>query len=388
MTRQRSPWPWPGCPRLAETGDSLDGSRLTQGGGPGAPMRWGALTLGLVLLALDPGRSPVLFDAWAEEVPVGGASRHTPTSLPAPHETPAETPALVDPTTQVEALTERMHGIEGKLRESAAARKSSDQARMEAERRLAEGTQEGARLSAELVLLRDAKAALETRLTRAEEQNADTIAQLAKTAEQVRALTTEAAAQTARRADLEHQLEHLKDDQQRREADYQGRLHAAEEGQSDLRGQLRERDGNLTRLNAELAAVKTQRDALDGRLMTLSALVPAGAGGTLTLEAAQARSAAAAAALRDALAQAEGSGDAQLKRALREAEQTLHRYQFTAAQVAGAYSVYRVRTADTLVLIANHFYGDGARWRAIREANRNVLPDPDRLTPGLTLVIP
>lgn len=75
-----------------------------------------------------------------------------------------------DLESQVEDLTQRVHGMEGKLRESAAARKAADQARMEAERRLAEGAQELARLRAEVSLLKDAKEALEVRLRRAEEQ--------------------------------------------------------------------------------------------------------------------------------------------------------------------------------------------------------------------------
>ena len=56
--------------------------------------------------------------------------------------------------------------------------------------------------------------------------------------------------------------------------------------------------------------------------------------------------------------------------------------------MTGARSVYRVRPADTLAQIGSRFYGNGTQWRAIYEANRNVLPDPDRLTPGMTLVIP
>ncbi len=388
MPSPRSPWPWPGCRRLAETGHHRHARRLTQGGGRGLPRRWGTLTLALVLLALAPGTPPVPVDARADEVPVGAAAPPAGTAPPAPERVQAQVEPPVDPATQVEVLTQRVRGIEGKLKESAAARKSADQARMEAERRLAEGTQEGARLSAELSRLREAKADLETQLRRAQEQNADTAAQLAATAHQVRDLTTAAAAQTEHEADLERQLEQRQEDQRRGEADLLGRLRAAEQAQSGLRAQLREREGSLTSLSVELGAVKTQRDALDERLKALSALVPAPAGGALTLETAQARSATAAAALRDALTRAEAGGDARLRRTVREAEQALHRAQFTAAQVAEAHSVYRVRPADTLVLIANRIYGDGARWRAIREANRHVLADPDRLTPGLTLVIP
>jgi hypothetical protein len=38
--------------------------------------------------------------------------------------------------------------------------------------------------------------------------------------------------------------------------------------------------------------------------------------------------------------------------------------------------------------ISLRFYGRADQWRAIFEANRSLLDAPDRLTPGMTLVIP
>jgi nucleoid-associated protein YgaU len=58
------------------------------------------------------------------------------------------------------------------------------------------------------------------------------------------------------------------------------------------------------------------------------------------------------------------------------------------ARSTGARAIYRVRPSDTLGGIGMRFYGDSTRWREIYEANRQVLPDPNRLTPGVTLVIP
>ncbi|WP_295391894.1 LysM peptidoglycan-binding domain-containing protein [uncultured Thiodictyon sp.] len=317
-------------------------------GGCGASGRWCAL----ILLAVGMLPLPLGQGARADEPAVAGAARPTLSS--------EQVRGPRDPAPRVEALNERIHGLEGKLLESAAARKAADQARMEAERRLAEAVQESD-------LLREAKTALETRLKDAEEQ-------LAGAEEQIRRLGAETAAQAQRGAALEGQLEELKGDRQRLEEGYQGRLHEAELSQADL--------------SAELAASKTAREALADQLKALGALVPAPAGGALTLEAAQAQSAAAAAALREALARVEAGGTSQAREALREAEQRLHRNQFAAAQMADARGLYQVRPADTLVLIARHFYGDGSRWRAIREANRDVLADANRLIPGLTLVIP
>ena len=208
----------------------------------------------------------------------------------------------------MEELTEHIHGMEGKLKESAAARRSADQARMEAERRLAEGTQETGRLSAEIDLLRDAKAALEARLAHAEEQATQGAERLAAQEERVRRLTAEGEAQARRSEGLERQIEQLKDGQHQAEETRRGLVREAQTAQAELSGRLGERDGELERLRADLTAVTAERTALEARLRAMSALVPAPDGGT--------------------------------------------------------------------------------QWRAIYEANRNVLPDPDRLTPGMTLVIP
>ena len=51
-------------------------------------------------------------------------------------------------------------------------------------------------------------------------------------------------------------------------------------------------------------------------------------------------------------------------------------------------TLYRVRPSDNLASISLRFYGRVDQWRAIFEANRHLLDDPDRLTPGMTLVIP
>ncbi len=43
---------------------------------------------------------------------------------------------------------------------------------------------------------------------------------------------------------------------------------------------------------------------------------------------------------------------------------------------------------DTLYKLARHYYNDQRKWRDIWEANRNRLPNPDRLEVGLKLIIP
>ncbi len=49
---------------------------------------------------------------------------------------------------------------------------------------------------------------------------------------------------------------------------------------------------------------------------------------------------------------------------------------------------YTVQSGDTLGSIAKKFYGDGRKWPTIAAANKDVLPDPNRLRIGLKLRIP
>lgn len=49
---------------------------------------------------------------------------------------------------------------------------------------------------------------------------------------------------------------------------------------------------------------------------------------------------------------------------------------------------YVVREGDTLASISRKFYKSSGRWKKIREANKNVIDDPAKLKPGLTLTIP
>jgi len=51
-------------------------------------------------------------------------------------------------------------------------------------------------------------------------------------------------------------------------------------------------------------------------------------------------------------------------------------------------ATYTVRPGDTLSSIAARLYGDRAAWTRLYEANRNVIADPTRLRPGVTLTVP
>jgi LysM repeat protein len=49
---------------------------------------------------------------------------------------------------------------------------------------------------------------------------------------------------------------------------------------------------------------------------------------------------------------------------------------------------YLVRDGDTLASISRKFYKSSGRWKKIRDANKNVIDDPAKLKPGMTLTIP
>jgi nucleoid-associated protein YgaU len=55
---------------------------------------------------------------------------------------------------------------------------------------------------------------------------------------------------------------------------------------------------------------------------------------------------------------------------------------------APARRTYVVVKGDTLSKIAKREYGDGNKWKAIYEANRDLIKDPNLIYPGQELSIP
>lgn len=53
-----------------------------------------------------------------------------------------------------------------------------------------------------------------------------------------------------------------------------------------------------------------------------------------------------------------------------------------------AAKIYVVKSGDSLSKIAQREYGDGNAWNAIYEANRDILTDPNKISPGQKLKIP
>lgn len=59
-----------------------------------------------------------------------------------------------------------------------------------------------------------------------------------------------------------------------------------------------------------------------------------------------------------------------------------------AAAPAAKQQTYTVAKGDTLSAIAKRFYGDPKKYMTIFNANKNLLKDPDKISPGQELVIP
>jgi len=56
--------------------------------------------------------------------------------------------------------------------------------------------------------------------------------------------------------------------------------------------------------------------------------------------------------------------------------------------IAPESTTHTVEKGDTLSHIAKHYYGRASKWKAIFDANRDILDDPDRIQPGQVLQIP
>lgn len=58
------------------------------------------------------------------------------------------------------------------------------------------------------------------------------------------------------------------------------------------------------------------------------------------------------------------------------------------ASATASVKTYTVASGDTLSKIAKQFYNDGNQWPRIFDANRDILSNPDRISPGQHLRIP
>ena len=59
-----------------------------------------------------------------------------------------------------------------------------------------------------------------------------------------------------------------------------------------------------------------------------------------------------------------------------------------AAAETAAVRTHTVQSGETLATISQRYYGTPARWKDIHQANRDRLPDANRVREGMELTIP
>lgn len=248
---------------------------------------------------------------WLSPAALAQEALPEPSAAAAPSPPPETRAQLYE---KIQVLESRVQGMEGKLKDSALARKTADQARMEAERRLAQGNQ---------------------------------------AVEQMR-----------------------------------GELEALQARQAKLVQELADQKTMVEHLAAALEVERKQNALLTAQVEALAAQLPETEGGILTEQAARAAATQAFLALKGQI-ERPGAADATTGvKSRTEAEDLLRKRQLKVARVTDALSVYRVRERDSLGRISSRFYGSSSHWHRLFEANRHLLDNPDRLTPGMTLVIP
>jgi nucleoid-associated protein YgaU len=52
------------------------------------------------------------------------------------------------------------------------------------------------------------------------------------------------------------------------------------------------------------------------------------------------------------------------------------------------YTSYEVQKDDTLQKISKKFYGTYKKWKKIYDANLDIIKDPNRIKPGMTIKVP
>ncbi len=213
-------------------------------------------------------------------------------------------------------------------------------------------------------------------------------AQVAALTEELEAAQENAQRSSARVEELEAQLaeaQALAEELERLQAE-RDRLQAALEEARSQAGRAPELAAQLEALQAEHARVQA---ALEEAQARLAALEGTASRASRSLEAVADELELAlnlARALLSAYPLPPGETVASAEAGVLEAQ--LLAAQRIADKLANARGLYTVQTGDSLSSIAAFFYRDATRWTDILEANRDVLEDPDRLEPGMVLVIP
>jgi chromosome segregation ATPase len=158
---------------------------------------------------------------------------------------------------------------------------------------------------------------------------------------------------------------------------------------SQVNRQNADLQADLASLRGDLQAARDDSATLRSEITGLKSGLPPQLGGSASLGQLQA----AAAGIADQMRVMHRTlrrqpENASLRAQFDTAAQRLRERQLLIAGETGAVGLYRLRPEDTLAAVALRFLGDANQWGRIHEVNRHILPDPDRLIAGLTLVLP
>ena len=278
-----------------------------------------------------------------------------------------------------EALEERLADSESE-RETLEARVSeAQQQRLQAEEALAATTSEAVQARAELDDVHAQRQSLESERDSLQQELMEVRDELEASEQARQTLESDIASMEERADSLETELAEI-----RAERD-------------DLDAELSEVRTERDELGTQLSEVRTERDVLyrdtvlplQAEVEHLRAQLPAEEGGELDLDSAQAAAAEQATRLRTAHeALRRGSSDADDPQAEYDTVvEDLRREQSLVTRVQGG-TLYTVQSGETLGDVARRYYGDANRWPTIYEANQHIIENPDRVVPGLTVILP
>lgn len=169
-----------------------------------------------------------------------------------------------------------------------------------------------------------------------------------------------------------------------------GQLASAEDNNAELRSKLATAEQALVdaqaragKLEQDAGALQQQLQACDEKLSQAQTMINPAAGGTANLDSARANATSAQQAVSQLMA--DPSADPLM---LADAQRQLFAAQSLVAQLSSAQGTVTVKPGETLSTIAAQYYGSGSKWSRIHQANTHVLPNPNRLEPGMVLVLP
>ncbi len=152
--------------------------------------------------------------------------------------------------------------------------------------------------------------------------------------------------------------------------------------------ELKQSRDEQMRMRDQLDQTESTAGGLRNEMVDLQARLPRSLGGEASLESLEQEAGLTAAKLREIQDGMHGGTDGSMPVQRDSAISALRDWQLLIASATNASGVYRLQPKDTLGKAARLFYGTVRKWRLIYEANRHILDDPDRVIPGLTLVIP